>query len=124
MAISRSVPMLAMPFSYGIPLWSNRTHDTRIPPLYKPLFPSVAVAFNEPRGTYISVSSGVPFVPVRCNDGSAVLIATPFDFDLATFTENKAAHVSLIFESIFNDYYCLFHIIIYYIAALMSDLRP
>lgn len=101
-AISRPVLMLAMPLSYGIPLWSDRTHDTRIPPLYKALFPSVAVAFNEPRGTYISVSLRVPFVPVRRNDGSAVLIATPFDFDLATFTEKRRMQPYFRIYRIFN----------------------
>lgn len=119
-AISRPVLMLAMPPSYGIPLWSDRTHDTRISPLYKALFPSVAVAFNEPRGTYISVSLRVPFVPVRRNDGSAVLIATPFDFDLATFTGKLRmpilfsnlsyfqSHTRLLFI-LFNNLFTLLH---------------
>lgn len=69
MTASRPVPTLAMPLSREDPPSSDRTHDTRI--VYKPLFRSVAAAFNEPRGTYISASSCIPFVPVRRNDGSA-----------------------------------------------------
>lgn len=49
---SRRVSMLGTPFLCRALHWIE--HGARSPPMYKPLFRSVvAVAFNEPRGTYI-----------------------------------------------------------------------